>query len=457
MDTILVVDDEANYLTVMQALLEEAGYETLTVLSGPEALKVAAQTDLDAVLTDMKMPKMSGIELLKEIKHLYPDIPVIIMTAYGTVEKAVEAMKKGAFDYILKPFKNEEILVTIAKALEHRHLLLKNRLLSNDLEKKYGFPNIVGESKAIQEILALVRRVAGSKATVLISGESGTGKELIARAIHRLSPRSGKTFISVNCAALTETLLESELFGHERGAFTHAVATRKGRFELADGGTLFLDEVAEMSPALQVKLLRVLQEMEFERVGGARTIKVDVRVVAATNKDLKEEVEAGNFREDLYYRLNVVHLNIPPLRQRPEDIPLLALHFLQKYVMENVRADVRLDPEALKLLIRYDWPGNVRELENVMERAVILCGDNRITPHDLPAELAAGRGEPKEVDIDLFIPLTKPLPEALEEIEEQMIRRALDASGQVQVRAAEMLGITKSLLQYKLKKYHLTG
>jgi two-component system NtrC family response regulator len=456
MDTILVVDDEANYLTVMQALLEEANYETLTALSGPEALKVAAQSDLDAVLTDMKMPKMSGIELMNEFKRLYPDIPVIIMTAYGTVERAVEAMKKGAFDYILKPFKNEEILVTIAKALEHRHLLLKNRLLTQDLEQKYGFPNIVGESKAIQEILALVKRVAGSKATVLVSGESGTGKELIARAIHQLSPRANKTFISVNCAALTETLLESELFGHERGAFTHAVAMRKGRFELADGGTLFLDEVAEMSPALQVKLLRVLQEMEFERVGGTRTIKVDVRVVAATNKDLKEEVEAGSFREDLYYRLNVVHLNILPLRQRPEDIALLAVHFLKKFAVENVRGEVRLSPEALKLLIQYSWPGNVRELENVMERAVILCGDNLITGNDLPGELAAGRTEPA-VDIDLFIPLTKPLPEALEQIEEQMIRRALEASGQVQVRAAEMLGITKSLLQYKLKKYHLTG
>lgn len=456
MDTILVVDDEANYLTVMQALLEEAGYEVLTALSGAEALKIAVQSDLDVVLTDMKMPKMNGIELLDELKRLYPDIPVIIMTAYGTVEKAVEAMKKGAFDYILKPFKNEEILVTIAKALEHRHLLLKNRLLSQDLDKKYGLLNIVGESRAIQEILALVKRVAGSKATVLISGESGTGKELIARAIHQLSPRAGKTFISVNCAALTETLLESELFGHERGAFTHAVAMRKGRFELADGGTLFLDEVAEMSPALQVKLLRVLQEMEFERVGGTRTIKVDVRVVAATNKDLKEEVEAGRFREDLYYRLNVVHLHIPPLRQRPEDIPLLATHFLKKYAVENARGEVRLSPEAMKLLVQYSWPGNVRELENVMERAVILCSDNVITPNDLPGELGASRPEPK-VDIDLFIPLGKPLPEALEQIEEQMIRRALEASGQVQVRAAEMLGITKSLLQYKLKKYHLTG
>jgi len=380
-----------------------------------------AQSDLDVVLTDMKMPKMSGIELLEELKRLYPDIPVIIMTAYGTVEKAVEAMKKGAFDYILKPFKNEEILVTIAKALEHRHLLLKNRLLSQDLDKKYGLPNIVGESRAIQETLALVKRVAGSKATVLISGESGTGKELIARAIHQLSPRSHKTFISVNCAALTESLLESELFGHERGAFTHAVAMRKGRFELANGGTLFLDEVGEMSPALQVKLLRVLQEMEFERVGGTRTIKVDVRVVAATNKDLKEEVEAGRFREDLFYRLNVVHLHIPPLRQRPEDIPLLAAHFLKKFAAENVRGEVRLSPEALKLLLQYSWPGNVRELENVMERAVILCSDNVITENDLPGELASRRAEPR-MDIDLFIPLSKPLPEALEQIEEQMIR-----------------------------------
>jgi two-component system NtrC family response regulator len=253
------------------------------------------------------------------------------MTAYGTVEKAVMAMKKGAFDYILKPFKNEEILVTIAKSLEHRHLILKNRLLNQELDKKYGFPNIVGESRVMQEILALVKRVAQSRATVLITGESGTGKELIARAIHQCSARAAKSFISVNCAALTETLLESELFGHERGAFTHAVAMRKGRFELADGGTLFLDEVAsEMSQALQVKLLRVLQEMEFERVGGTRTIKVDVRVVAASNRDLKEEVENGRFREDLFYRLNVVHLHLPPLRQRQEDIPLLATHFISK-------------------------------------------------------------------------------------------------------------------------------
>ncbi len=380
---------------------------------------------------------------------------MIIMTAFGTVEKAVSAMKKGAFDYILKPFKNEEILVTIAKALEHHRLILANRRLTQELDKKYGFPNIVGESRVMEDILALVQRVAGSRATVLITGESGTGKELIARAIHQCSNRAAKSFISVNCAALTETLLESELFGHERGAFTHAVAMRKGRFELADGGTLFMDEVAEMSQGLQVKLLRVLQEMEFERVGGVRTIKVDVRVVAASNRDLKEEVEAGRFREDLFYRLNVVHLHLPPLRQRQEDIPLLAGHFIKKYVQENLRDKTRITPEALKVLIQYAWPGNVRELENVMERAVILCSNNVISPQDLPAELAPAPAESR-LDIDRFIPLNTPLPEALDGIEEQMIRRALEKSGQVQVRAAELLGITKSLLQYKLKKYHLT-
>ncbi len=455
MDTILVVDDESNYLTVMEALLGEAGYEVLTAQSGPEALKIVGGTDLDLVLTDMKMPKMSGIELLAELHRLYPELPVVIMTAYGTVEKAVRAMKEGAFDYLLKPFKNEEVLVTIAKALEHRHLILKNRFLTEELAKRYGFPDIVVKSQAMQEILALVKRVAQSKATVLVTGESGTGKELVARAIHQVSGRASKSFVSVNCAALTETLLESELFGHERGAFTHAVAMRKGRFELADGGTLFMDEVAEMSPALQVKLLRVLQEMEFERVGGARTIKVDVRMVAASNRDLKEEVEAGRFREDLFYRLNVVHLHIPPLRRRPEDIPLLTAHFINKYVQENLRDKVRITPEAEKLLLQYPWPGNVRELENVMERAVILCSDNLITPQDLPGELAPPPEEAK-LDINRFIPLHTPLTEALEAIEEQMIRRALELSGQVQVRAAEMLGITKSLLQYKLKKYHLT-
>jgi two-component system, NtrC family, response regulator len=455
MDTILVVDDEKNYLLVMETLLTGAGYEVLTVDSGEEALEQTRRNDLDLMITDMKMPRMSGIELMEQLKQVYPDLPVIMMTAYGTVEKAVEAMKKGAFDYILKPFKNEELLLTISKALDLRHLLTENRRLKHDLEQRYRFENIVGNSKIMQSIFAMVEKVAQTRATVLISGESGTGKELIARAIHHRSPRNTGPFISVNCGALTETLLESELFGHEKGAFTHALAMRKGRFELSEGGTLFLDEVAEMSPALQVKLLRVLQEMEFERVGGSKTIRVDVRVVAASNRELKTEVEAGNFREDLFYRLNVVHMEMPPLRRRSEDIPLLVTHFMQKYAEANNKAGVRLEPEVMKILLRYPWPGNVRELENVIERAVILCSNNTITAEDLPANVA--EAPETEFNIDSLVPSHIPLPEALEKIEEMMIRRALNQSGYVQVRAAELLGITKSLLQYKLKKYQITG
>jgi two-component system NtrC family response regulator len=455
MDTILVVDDEKNYLLVMETLLTGAGYEVLTVDSGEEALEQIRRNDLDLIITDMKMPRMSGIELMEQLKQVYPDLPVIMMTAYGTVEKAVEAMKKGAFDYILKPFKNEELLLTIRKALDLRHLLTENRRLKQDLEQRYRFENIVGNSKSMQSIFAMVEKVAQTRATVLISGESGTGKELIARAVHHRSPRSGGPFISVNCGALTETLLESELFGHEKGAFTNALAMRKGRFELAEGGTLFLDEVAEMSPALQVKLLRVLQEMEFERVGGNKTIRVDVRVVAASNRELKTEVEAGNFREDLFYRLNVVFMHMPPLRQRSEDIPLLVTHFMNKYAEANHKEGVRLEPEVMKILLRYPWPGNVRELENVIERAVILCSNNTITAADLPPNVA--EAPETEFNIDLLVPAHVPLPEALEKIEEMMIRRALNQSGYVQVRAAEFLGITKSLLQYKLKKYQITG
>jgi two-component system, NtrC family, response regulator len=455
MDTILVVDDEKNYLLVMETLLAGAGYGVLTIDSGEEALELTRRNDLDLIITDMKMPRMSGIELMEQLKQVYPDLPVIMMTAYGTVEKAVEAMKKGAFDYILKPFKNEELLLTIAKALDLRHLLTENRRLKQDLEQRYRFENIVGNSKAMQSIFAMVEKVAQTRATVLISGESGTGKELIARAIHHRSPRNLGPFISVNCGALTETLLESELFGHERGAFTNAVAMRKGRFELAEGGTLFLDEVAEMSPALQVKLLRVLQEMEFERVGGVKTIRVDVRVVAASNRELKVEVVAGNFREDLFYRLNVVYMEMPPLRLRSEDIPLLVTHFMQKYSEANHKEGIRLEPEVMKILLRYPWPGNVRELENVIERAVILCSHNTITADDLPANVA--EAPETEFNIDLLVPSHIPLPEALEKIEELMIRRALNQSGYVQVRAAELLGITKSLLQYKLKKYQITN
>jgi two-component system NtrC family response regulator len=316
-----------------------------------------------------------------------PDLPIIMMTAYGSVEKAVEAMRKGAFDYILKPFKNEELKLTVRKAIDHHLLVRRNRYLTRELQERYQFGKIIGKSASMQRIYQLIEKVAPSKATVLITGESGTGKELIARAIHFNSPRRDLPFISVNCGALPETLLESELFGHERGAFSGAVNLRKGRFELAHEGTLFLDEISEMSPPLQVKLLRVLQEMEFERVGGSQTLRVDVRMVAASNRILKEEVAQRRFRSDLYYRLNVVHVHLPPLRDRTDDIPLLVNHFLAKYSQEGGRSLIIIEPEALRCLLEYSWPGNVRELENVIERAVILSNGERIMVKDLPQEV----------------------------------------------------------------------
>jgi len=333
------------------------------------------------------MPGMDGMELLEQVRAVDADLPVIMMTAYGTVEKAVEAMKKGAFHYILKPFENEELKILVQKAVEHHHLVRQNRQMKGILEERYHFHNLIGKSAPMQQVYDLIRKVAPTKATVLITGESGTGKELIARAIHFNSPRKSAPFISVNCGALPENLLESELFGHERGAFTGAVGLRKGRFELAHGGTLFLDEISEMSAPLQVKLLRALQEMSFERVGGTETLHVDVRVLAASNRNLKEEVAAGRFRSDLFFRLNVVHIHLPPLRERTGDIPLLVAHFLRKYEQQTGRQGMRFRPDALRALIDYSWPGNVRELENVVERAVILCPEQEITPEDLPPEV----------------------------------------------------------------------
>jgi len=387
METILIVDDERNYLLVLKALLADAGYEVITCDNAGEALEVTSSHDLDLVITDMRMPGVDGMEFLVQLRSLQPEIPVIMMTAYATVEKAVEAMKSGAFDYITKPFKNEELILTIRKALEMHRLKQENRLLSQELQERFKFGNIVGKSKAMRQVYEIIEKVAQTRASVLITGESGTGKELIARAIHFNSPRSDKPFVSVNCSALPETLLESELFGHERGAFTGAVTRRKGRFELAHNGTLFLDEVGDMSPALQVKLLRVLQEMRFERVGGTATLQVDARLVAASNRDLKREVEIGRFREDLYYRLKVVHIHMPPLRERRDDIPLLVHHFLRKVAKANGLPVKKVSHEALKYLYQYDWLGNVRELENVIERAVILCDGDEVRPQDLAEEL----------------------------------------------------------------------
>ena len=452
METILIVDDEKNYLVVLEALLGPEGYEILTADNARDAIRLIRDSDLDLLITDMKMPGTSGMQLLEESKKIKADLPVIMMTAYGTIEMAVEAMKKRAYDYITKPFQNEELKLTVKKALENYRLIKENRLLSEALSDRYKYGKIIGKSKPMQEIYEMISKVAQSKASVMITGPSGTGKELIAKAIHYGSARKDRPFISVNCGALTETLLESELFGHEKGAFTGAVSMRKGRFELADGGTLFLDEVGDMPPSLQVKLLRVLQEMEFERVGGTKTIRVDVRVLSASNRNIKEVVAEGGFREDLFYRLNVINIEVPSLRERTEDIRLLVNHFIEKYRQDRGKEEIELSPEAWKILYSYTWPGNVRELENIIERAVVLKADRVIGPDDLPAELSE---KGKEVEVERFIPLNAPLQKTLEEIEEKLIRRALEQCDNVQSHAAEMLGITKSLIQHKMKKYNI--
>ena len=452
METILVVDDEKNYLVVLEALLGSEGYETVTVDNAHDALELIRDSDLDLIITDMKMPRMTGMQLLEETKKVKPELPVIMMTAYGTIEMAVEAMKKQAYDYITKPFRNEELKLTIRKALENYRLIKENKRLSQALSDRYRYGNIIGKSKPMLQVYDLIDKVSQSRASVLITGSSGTGKELIAKAIHYNGPRKDGPFISINCGALTETLLESELFGHEKGAFTGAVAMKKGRFELADGGTIFLDEVGEMPPPLQVKLLRVLQEMEFERVGGTRTIKVDVRVLSASNRNVKEDVAEGRFRDDLFYRLNVIHIEVPPLRERLEDIVLLVNHFIDKYRQDEGKNRIELSPEAWKALYDYAWPGNIRELENVIERAVVLTSGGIIGVEDLPDEVL---GKQRELDIDVFIPPDAPLQKTLEEIEEKLIRRALRECKNVQSHAATTLGITKSLIQHKMKKYNI--
>ena len=454
METILIVDDEKNYLTILSAILEDEGFEVLTALGGQEALEIHKTSDLDLILTDMKMPTMDGIKLLENLKSVDPDLPVIMMTAHGTVDKAVEAMQKGAYTYVLKPFDNERLIIYVTKAISMYQVVKENRRLRDAVESQYRFGNIIGKSKKMQDIFDTIQKVAPSGATVLIEGESGTGKELVARSIHFNSPRREKPFVAVNCSALAESLLESELFGHEKGAFTGAVATKKGRFELADGGTLFLDEIGELSQNLQVKMLRVLQEKAFERVGGVRSISVDIRIIAATNKDLLQEMKAGRVREDLFYRLNVVHLSLPPLKARKEDIRLLVNHFIKKYASERKSAVpvAGVDQEVDRLFYDYSWPGNIRELENVIERVMILSPGEIIRVSELP------KGFKDNVYNTLHlegIPADAKLYDTLAEIEKTMILRALKISNNVQSHAAALLGIGKSGLNQKIKKYNL--
>ena len=454
MEAILIVDDEKNYPPILSAILKEEGFETLTAFSGKEALEILKDSDVDLVLTDMKMPFMDGIELLERIKDKDPDLPVIMMTAHGTVEKAVEAMQKGAYNYIMKPFDNERLIIYVNKATAMYRVIKENRQLRSVVESKYSFGNIIGKSKNMRDLYEMIQKVAPATATVLIEGESGTGKELVAKSIHFNGPRRDKPFIAVSCSALAESLLESELFGHEKGAFTGAVSMKKGRFELADGGTLFLDEIGELSQDLQVKLLRVLQDKVFERVGGVRQISVDVRFITATNKRLKNEVAERRFREDLYFRLNVVHIVLPLLRHRQEDIRLLVDHFIKKYISERlINIPITgLDPEVERLFYNYSWPGNVRELENVIERAMVLCPGEKIKVSDLPNDFKFNVYDAQQLN---GIPENAKLYETLYTIEKKMIKRALRLTNNVHSEAAELLGVGKSGFSKKIKKYEI--
>jgi DNA-binding NtrC family response regulator len=443
---ILIVDDEANARTALAELLRDEGYSVETAADGFKALPKLEEFAPDLVLTDLNMPGMDGIELMRKARARDPEIVAVVMTAYGAVDTAVSAMRQGAADYITKPINIDELTLVLERALERRRLRAETGQLRERLAQRHRVSNLVGSSPPMQEVVDTVLQVAPSRASVLITGESGTGKELIAAALHEHSPRARGPFVKLHCAALAETLLESELFGHERGAFTGAVARRDGRFQQADGGTLFLDEIGEISPAIQVKLLRFLQTHEMTRVGGNQTIKVDVRVVAATNRNLPQRVKDGLFREDLFYRLNVVSIEMPPLRARPSDIPLLAMHFLARYAAENGKTITGFTDETLERLVRHSWPGNVRELENVIERAVVVARGEAIRAEDLGPSLATGE-EAAEGAMPRIPGAT------MAELERYAILKTLEHTGGSTSRAAEILGISTRTIQYRLQDY----
>lgn len=458
--SILIIDDDPDIRETMTTLLTMNGYKAVALPDGPSALSAIKDEKFHMVITDLRLPGMDGIEILKRVKEMEPNMQCIVITGYATVSTAVEAMRAGAYDYIMKPFNTTEILMTIKRALEYQDLKRENVELKKNLQMRYKFDNLIGKSGEIKKVCQLIEKVAPTDSTILILGESGTGKELVARTIHFNSHRKNKPLVPINCAAIPETLLESELFGHEKGAFTGATYTRIGRFELADGGTIFLDEVGEMSPALQVKLLRILQHKEFERVGGTKTIKVDVRIIAATNIDLEEAVRKGKFREDLYYRLNVIPIHVPPLRERVDDIPLLIEHFLEHFNKTKKRKVEGFSPEAMKMLLEYKWPGNVRELENLVERVVILKGEGIVTPEDLPEKILEAKKEKR------IITFTIPdsginLKSVVEEFENNLIVQALQKAHGVKNKAAQLLSLNRTTLVEKLKKkkidYHVNA
>ncbi|MBD3336234.1 MAG: response regulator [Candidatus Eisenbacteria bacterium] len=453
MNQILVVEDNRTLGEAIRDVLKKGGSGAHWVETAEEGWEQIQERWPDLVLTDLKLPGEDGLWLLDKVKGRNPATIVLVLTAHGSVEVAVEAMKRGAFDFLTKPLRMDQLQLKVNQALaiarERRTLMEERSLLRDEVDERYSFGEIVGSSAEMQRIYDQIRKVAPTSSSVLISGESGTGKEVVARAVHRQSPRKERPFIRVNCSALPEGVLESELFGHERGAFTGAVKQRRGRFELANGGTIFLDEISEIPAAVQIKLLRVLQEREFERVGAEDTTRVDVRVLAATNRNLKQAVDEGRFREDLFYRLYVIPIHIPPLRERRDDIPALCAHFVERLARDLGKKTLRLDPEALHLLSLYEWPGNVRELENVLERAAVLSEDDLIRPRDLPFQ-----HPPRAVRIPLpeGVP---PLKEAVEEMERQLITRAMERSKGVKEEAARLLELKPSTLYYKLEKYGL--
>ncbi len=458
-ECVLVVDDTSEVRLSMADLLREEGFSVDTASDGQEAIDILKTRFFDIVLTDLSMPRKDGMEVLKSVIETSPETICIIITGYGTIKNAVEAIRLGAYDYLTKPVKADEVLVVMERALDIRNLRRENRNLKKQLRTRYGFDRIVGKSDKMQKVFDLIEKVADTESTVLITGESGTGKELIAHAIHYVSERRDQPFVPINCSAIPEELLESELFGHEKGAFTHAIRTRIGRFELANHGAIFLDEIGEMSPALQVKLLRVLQERTFERVGGVKTIEIDIRVLAATNVDLEEAVRQGRFREDLFYRLNVIPINVPPLRERRDDIPLLIQHFLENFKTKKGVLVEKIESDAIECLCAYDWPGNVRELENMIERLVILANNPIITINDLPEHIIKAGGH--RVCMGFSVPVPNipdeglSLSKTVAQMEKALILQALDKTGWIKNRAAKLLKMNRTTLIEKMKKQKL--
>jgi DNA-binding NtrC family response regulator len=452
--TILIIEDEEKMRRLADLVLRPEGYRLLVADSGEDGIKLADEGGIDLVLTDLQMGKVGGLDVLEHVTKEFPDVPVVIITGFGTVKSAVEAMKKGAFDYISKPIDNDELKIVVKRALDMRRLTQENLGLSQGLREQFGFDNIVGRSPELASVKALAREIAATDSTVLISGESGTGKELLARAIHYASPRAGRPLVAINCAAIPEHLLESELFGYEKGAFTDAKKAKPGRFLLADRGTLFLDEIGEMSTATQAKLLRVLEDHTIEPLGGVKGIRVDLRLVVATNKDLRDLVQKGRFREDLFYRLSVCPLHLPPLRERIQDIPILLEHFLSRYNRERGTRIAGLTPDAKRLVETYEWPGNVREFQNMVEWVTITCKGELVDVNNLPAYLKAGKPAAESAGA-AELPSLLSYGLSVEEVEKVMLQEALDkAKGNVS-EAARLLKVTRNTLRYRMAKYNL--